>query len=86
MLTSTPCVFGRCPLCPVRLRCRHLESLLKSADALRFEGIPSTENVTVAIFSALAANDMRDGVHVHVTLTRGTKTTCRMNPNFNVFG
>jgi hypothetical protein len=39
-----------------------------------------------AIFATLAANGMRDGCHIRLTLSRGAKTTSSMNPNFNVFG
>lgn len=65
---------------------RHLRRLQDSARALAFEAIPSTEDVTVAIMSTLAANGMADGAHARVTLTRGTKTTSSMNPEFNVYG
>ncbi len=40
----------------------------------------------MAIMSTLAANGMVDGAHARVTLTRGTKTTSSMNPEFNVYG
>lgn len=65
---------------------RHLQRLQDSAHALAFKAIPSTEEITVAIMATLAANNMVDGVHARVTLTRGTKTTSSMNPEFNVFG
>lgn len=65
---------------------RHLRRLQDSAHALAFEAIPSSENITVAIMSTLAANEMEDGAHARVTLTRGNKTTSSMNPDFNVFG
>lgn len=65
---------------------RHLRRLQDSAHALAFEAIPSPEDITVAILATLAANGMVDGAHARVTLTRGTKTTSSMNPEFNVFG
>lgn len=65
---------------------RHLRRLQDSAHALAFEAIPSSEDVTVAIMATLAANGMVDGAHARVTLTRGTKATFSMNPEFNVFG
>jgi hypothetical protein len=36
--------------------------------------------VRQALFTTLAANGMRDGVHVRLTLSRGLKTTSSMNP------
>ncbi|CAN0388501.1 unnamed protein product, partial [Laminaria digitata] len=65
---------------------RHLQRLQDSAHALAFEAIPSSRDITVAIMSTLAANDMTDGVHVRVTLSRGTKTTSSMDPSFSIFG
>lgn len=65
---------------------RHLRRLRDSAHALAFEAIPSSEDITVAIMATLAANGMVDGAHARVTLTRGSKTTSSMNPEFNVFG
>ena len=43
-------------------------------------GVPSKEEVRRALFTTLAANGMRDGVHVRLTLSRGLKTTSSMNP------
>lgn len=65
---------------------RHLRRLMDSAHALAFEAIPSPEDVTVAIMATLAANEMVDGAHARVTLTRGLKSTSSMNPEFNVYG
>ena len=42
--------------------------------------VPSKEDVRRALFTTLAANGMRDGVHVRLTLSRGLKTTSSMNP------
>jgi branched-subunit amino acid aminotransferase/4-amino-4-deoxychorismate lyase len=39
-----------------------------------------------AIFETLAANKMRDGAHVRLTLTRGVKVTSGMNPRLNLSG
>jgi len=51
-----------------------------------FSNVPSREFIKQAIFSTLAANAMRDGVHMRLTLSRGAKLTSSMNPAFNVFG
>lgn len=65
---------------------RHLRRLFKSAKALGFENVHTKEEVMEAIFRTLAANGMRDGAHMRLTLTRGEKCTSSMNPKFNVYG
>src|ERR671916_547757 len=52
-----------------RLR-QHLDRLRSSALALAFEQIPTHEQITQEIRRTLAANGMRDGAHVRLTLTR----------------
>lgn len=64
----------------------HLERLQNSAKALAFAAVPSSEEVRAAIFETLAANGMRDNVHIRLTLTRGEKVTSGMNPRFNQSG
>mmetsp|Transcript_9761 Transcript_9761/g.18159 ORF Transcript_9761/g.18159 Transcript_9761/m.18159 type:complete len:730 (-) Transcript_9761:283-2472(-) len=65
---------------------RHLNRLFRSAKALGFENLHAREEIVDAIFRVLAANGMRDGAHMRLTLTRGEKATSSMNPNFNVYG
>lgn len=65
---------------------KHLRRLMKSAKALGFENVHTPQEITHALFQVLAANGMRDGVHVRMTLTRGEKCTSSMNPKFNVYG
>jgi branched-subunit amino acid aminotransferase/4-amino-4-deoxychorismate lyase len=65
---------------------KHLRRLSKSAKALGFENVHSKEEIVEAIFRVLAANGMRDGAHMRLTLTRGEKYTSSMNPKFNVYG
>lgn len=65
---------------------KHLRRLFKSAKALGFKNTHTKEDVVQAIFQVLAANGMRDGAHMRLTLTRGEKCTSSMNPNFNVYG
>jgi len=65
---------------------RHLRRMEDSAHALGFADIPSRETVTQAIFATLEANGMRNGVHIRLTLTRGTKITSGMDPRLNQFG
>ena len=64
----------------------HLTRMIKSAKAMGFADIPSIEAIQAQVFRTLAANNMRDGVHIRLTLSRGLKTTSSMNPNFNVYG
>lgn len=64
----------------------HLDRLLRSAKALGFENVHTRSEITEAIFKVLAANGMRDGAHMRLTLTRGEKCTSSMNPSFNVYG
>ena len=64
----------------------HLQRLLDSSKAMSFRGVPTKQFIRNAIYRTLAANGMRDGVHIRLTLTRGPKLTSSMNPNFNTFG
>lgn len=65
---------------------RHLTRLFHSAKALGFECVHTRDEVREAVFRVLAANGMRDGAHMRLTLTRGEKCTSSMNPRFNVYG
>src|SRR5438094_3988539 len=64
----------------------HLDRLRSSALALAFADIPSHETITAEIKRTLAANGMRDGVHIRLTLTRGVKYTSGMDPRLNQSG
>jgi branched-chain amino acid aminotransferase group I len=64
----------------------HLQRLQDSAKALAFSGVPSSDDVRIAIFNTLEANGMRDNAHIRLTLTRGEKVTSGMNPRFNQSG
>lgn len=64
----------------------HLDRLRGSALALAFAQIPSHGEITEQIRRTLAANDMRDGVHIRLTLTRGVKITSGMDPRLNQAG
>ncbi len=64
----------------------HLDRLERSARALSFAGIPSREKIIDEIKRTLAANKMRDGVHIRLTLTRGVKITSGMDPRLNQSG
>src|SRR4029078_2760764 len=64
----------------------HLDRLRSSALALAFAQIPFHAEITEQILRTLAANGMRDGVHIRLTLTRGVKITSGMDPRLNQSG
>jgi branched-chain amino acid aminotransferase len=64
----------------------HLARLRRSAKGLAFESVPSDEEMIAEISRTLAANDMYDGVHIRLTLTRGVKITSGMDPRLNQSG
>lgn len=64
----------------------HLDRLYDSAHAMLFKGVPSRADVTAAIHQTLKANNMHDGVHIRLTLTRGKKITSGMDPRLNQDG
>lgn len=68
-----------------RLR-EHLDRLRDSARALAFAEIPSHDAIVAEIRRTLLANQMRDGVHIRLTLTRGVKITSGMDPRLNQSG
>ena len=64
----------------------HLDRLYRSAAALAFTDIPPNDKIIAEIKRTLAANRMRDGVHIRLTLTRGVKITSGMDPRLNQSG
>src|SRR6184192_4801985 len=64
----------------------HLDRLHRSASALSFTQIPPREKIIEEIKRTLAANEMQDGVHIRLTLTRGVKITSGMDPRLNQSG
>src|SRR6266487_4511054 len=64
----------------------HLDRLRQSAAALSFSEIPPREKIIEEIKRTLAANEMQDGVHIRLTLTRGVKITSGMDPRLNRSG
>jgi branched-chain amino acid aminotransferase len=65
---------------------QHLDRLHRSATALAFVEIPTRETIIEEIKRTLAANKMRDGVHIRLTVTRGVKITSGMDPRLNQSG
>src|SRR6478672_9266169 len=64
----------------------HLDRLRSSALALAFTQIPTHDQITREISRTLAANQMTDGVHIRLTLSRGVKITSGMDPRLNQSG
>ena len=64
----------------------HLDRLEKSARALAFNDLPPREKILEELKRTLAANKMRDGVHIRLTVTRGLKITSGMDPRLNQDG
>jgi branched-chain amino acid aminotransferase len=64
----------------------HLDRLERSARALSFAEIPPREKIIEEIKRTVAANKMRDGVHIRLTVTRGAKITSGMDPRLNQNG
>ena len=64
----------------------HLDRLHRSATALSFAEIPPRAKIIEEIKRTLAANEMQDGVHIRLTLTRGVKITSGMDPRLNQSG
>ena len=68
-----------------RLR-EHLARLRQSAMALGYVSVPTDEEIIEQISRTLEANEMRDGVHIRLTLTRGVKYTSGLDPRLNKAG
>ena len=64
----------------------HLARLRASAKALAFGPVPADIEIIEQLRRTLAANGMHDGVHIRLTLTRGTKVTSGMDPRLNQSG
>ncbi len=64
----------------------HLDRLRDSALALAFTDIPTHKAIIEELRKTLQANQMTDGVHIRLTLTRGVKYTSGMDPRLNTSG
>ena len=64
----------------------HLRRLHDSARIIAIQDVPSREAIVREIRRTLEANEMRDGVHIRLTLSRGTKITSGMDPRLNQSG
>src|SRR5919204_1661772 len=64
----------------------HLDRLEKSAHALAIVDLPPREKIIEELKRTLAANKMRDCVHIRLTVSRGVKITSGMDPRLNQSG
>src|SRR3954447_2469963 len=62
----------------------HLDRLFEGAQAILLDIGMTRREVTAAIYETLPANDMDDGVHVRLMVTRGTKATPYQDPRVTV--
>ena len=61
----------------------HLARLRKSANMLQYQGFPDDELLIDQLKATLAANNMRDNVHIRLTVSRGLKYTSGLDPRIN---
>lgn len=61
----------------------HLARLRRSAELLAYEGFPGEERLVSELRRTLAANSMRDRVHIRLTVSRGVKYTSGLDPRIN---
>ncbi len=65
---------------------QHLARLRKSAELLQYQGYPEDEHIVHELKRTLEANQMWDGVHVRMTVSRGLKYTSGLDPRINQKG
>jgi branched-chain amino acid aminotransferase len=62
----------------------HLDRLFQGAAALMMDVGLSRAELTAALYETLRANDMTDGVHIRLMVTRGVKSTPYQDPRVTV--
>jgi branched-chain amino acid aminotransferase len=68
-----------------RLR-QHLLRLRKSAEMLQYRNFPQDDYIIDQLRRTLSANQMTDGVHIRLTISRGVKYTSGLDPRINTAG
>ena len=63
---------------------QHLDRLFEGAAAIMLDIGMSRDELTAAIYDTLHANDMSDGVHVRLMVTRGVKATPYQDPRVTI--
>jgi branched-chain amino acid aminotransferase len=64
----------------------HLDRLYEGARSIAIDIGLSREQLTQAVHDTLARNDMSDGAHVRLMVTRGVKRTVNQDPRFVIGG
>lgn len=64
----------------------HLNRLRKSAAMLQYDGYPDDEFIIGQLTETLLLNEMFDGVHIRLTVSRGLKYTSGLDPRINQQG
>ncbi len=62
----------------------HLDRLWEGATALMINIGLTREELSAAIYETLAANDMHDGVHIRLMVSRGVKSTPYQDPRLTI--
>jgi len=63
---------------------QHLDRLYEGAKALDIEMEISREALSERLYTTLKANDMHDGVHIRLMVSRGTKATPYQDPRVTI--
>lgn len=64
----------------------HLDRLYEGANSISLNIGMDRQALADEIFRTLAVNDMQDGAHIRLMVTRGTKTTINQDPRFVASG
>ncbi len=62
----------------------HLDRLFQGAQALMLDIGMTRDELARALYATLAANDMYDGVHIRLMVTRGVKSTPYQDPRVTI--
>lgn len=62
----------------------HLQRLFEGANAIQLDIGMNRQQIEAAIRETLAANEMHDGVHIRLMVTRGMKRTPNQDPRFAI--
>ncbi len=62
----------------------HLDRLYQGANAIGLDIGQTRAEITAALIATARANDMHDGVHVRLMVTRGVKKTPSQDPRFTI--
>jgi branched-chain amino acid aminotransferase len=63
---------------------RHLDRLFEGAKAIMLDLRMSRDALTAAIYDTIRGNEMTDGVHIRLMVTRGVKSTPYQDPRMTI--